>query len=330
MLVVAETAVHDDVYDENGGHLHRRRDVATRGQSPAVDALYAKSRPSSLACATRGHRSHDRCAGHTPCGVVAVDEPIGDVDFCPIVSDVLGKQSNVTSGSPRPVSRPSAARTPSSLSPHCRASTHFGGASPRMRSSRSSPSSASVWLRSARWARVSSPARSPPTPPSATAMRAPTLRGSRASPRRTGEPTRCSSNSPDDSLTYRMRRLHGRARVDPRQERVPRPDPRDHQTPSPGGEPRCCRARAAGRTTRRTRASSSRGRHHGRAIQPPDAAADRSLTVCDSAFRRAGYTSRSTGCPIVGHTTRLRTADVALVQCASTDRRPCAKCDHPS
>ena len=65
-----------------------------------------------------------------------------------------------TSACPKPGWTSSAAPTPSSRSPRCRASTPCGGANPRPRSCRRWSSSASGSCRSARSARASSPARS--------------------------------------------------------------------------------------------------------------------------------------------------------------------------
>ena len=67
---------------------------------------------------------------------------------------------SATSGCPRPRPARSAARTPCTRSPLCRASTRCGPATPNRRCCRPAPSSGSGSSRSARWARASSPARS--------------------------------------------------------------------------------------------------------------------------------------------------------------------------
>ena len=71
------------------------------------------------------------------------------------------------------------ARTPSTRSPRCRASTRCGPAIPRPRCCRPWPSSASASCRSARSARASSPAPSTPPPASPRATSATASRGSR-------------------------------------------------------------------------------------------------------------------------------------------------------
>ena len=162
------------------------------------------------------------------------------------IEDVAGTVKELIDAGQGPPLRPvrgrraerSAAPTPSSRSPRCRASTRCGGASPRTRSSRRSRSSASASSRSARSARASSPA----TIDDDTDVR---RAATSATPcPRFADQRRAQANQALVDLVARDRRAQGRdagagrARLAARAEAVDRPDPRHDQAASARGEPR--------------------------------------------------------------------------------------------